>query len=352
MEMVLGRDDSCPAGELPDPGGFGGCYLSQPLPDPEVTSMQLKRPFFIVGSGRSGTTLLQMMLSGLPGLHVTGETQFLHCVMKRRGKLGALAGDEGFENALAEVRRVARWFEIDADIDALIGEMRERPREYGALFDALLAHVQRRHPDCRRLGEKTPQHLKFVGELLAWWPDAQVINCTRDGRDVALSFGKAMGLTTLQVALMWRRDQRLHQRYADTFGADRYTSVRFEELVSDPEAELRRISAWLGEEYDDGALEYHRRKDRGYAAFETHKANTFKPVMPSRKAAWKQEMAPGDLALFQALAGPELEAGGYELAPAPRLKGALLALPQALKTGGRRVRYWRGDLEPTYEDES
>ena len=302
--------------------------------------MNVQRPLFLVGSPRSGTTLLQSMLNRSDGLRFSSETQFCARTLRRAGIFGPLESDAGFERALRSVLDTAEHNALDADPVRLEAELRAAPRTYHDLFDALLVHVQSRLPDCRRIGEKSPNHLLHVDWLLEKFPDAQVITIVRDGRDVAISQREAFDEPLLSAALRWRHYQRLHRRYAATHPAERYTSVRYEDLVRDPETELRRLCAFLDEPFRVEMLEQDKRESTGFAERETHKLRTLEAVTDSRIARYRGVLSPREIALFQLVAGRELERQGYEREPVSSLRGVpdlLRALPGVLQ---RRRRYF------------
>ena len=302
--------------------------------------MKTRRPIFLVGSGRSGTTLLQSMLMRADGIRFSSETQFCARTLRRAAIFGPVEEDAGFERTLRSVLDTAVANELDVDLGILETELRAAPRDYAALFDVLLAHLQERLPDCRRLGEKSPNHLLHVDWLLDAFPDAQVIAIVRDGRDVAVSQREAFDEPLLSAAIRWRHYQRLQRRYARIHPPGRYTTVRYEDLVTQPETELRRLCGFLGEPFDARMLAPHERNRAGFAARETHKLRTLEPVTASRIARYRGVLTRRELALFQLVAGGELRAHGYALEPVPALLGVpslLRALPGVLM---RRRRYF------------
>ncbi len=306
--------------------------------------MQTTRPFFIVGSPRSGTTLLQAMLMSIPGVYIPPETKFWPASKGRAGSFGSLSTERGFRLAVESILKTARESEVPLDESALCARWEAGERSYAAMFDALLAHVQERREGCRRIGEKSPPHLLYVPELLEAFPDGKVITIIRDGRDVSISQAQAWKSNVLRVAISWRRDQALHRSYAQRFPAERYTSVRYEDLVTHPEPELRRLCEFLGEEFTPDLLEHHKRSDTGFARREKHKARTLEPVTSARISRYRESLSRPEIALFQLIAGKELQRQGYELDPVPRLLGLVQAvrlLPATLHSHRRRRRLVR-----------
>lgn len=306
--------------------------------------MKTQRPFFIVGSARSGTTLLQAMLMSIPGVYIPPETQFWTVSKGRAADFGPLPSDRGFHLAIEAVLKTARASEVPIDEASLRSAWAAGERSYAAMFDGLLSHIQERRNGCRRIGEKSPTHAPYVPDLLDTFPDGKVIMIIRDGRDVAISNTQAFRSNVLRVAIRWRRDQRRHRAYATRYPAERYTSVRYEDLVTRPEPELRRLCDFLGEQFTPDLLEHHKRADTGFAKRETHKARTLEPVTAARVSRYRHSLSRPEIALFQLVAGRELRRHGYELEPVPSLLGVIQAvrlLPVSIGAHLRRRRQVR-----------
>lgn len=303
--------------------------------------MKTRRPFFIVGSPRSGTTLLQAMFMAVPGLYLPPETHFWPIVERCRRRDGPPSSDRGRRSMIDAILAVCRRHEIDIDAGRLAGELAACPPTTADLFDTLLWHISSSRPGCRRVGEKSPAHLAYVQRLLESFPDAQAITIIRDARDVALSQQRSLSRSTLRSALGWRRDQRLHARYAAQLPPDRYASVRYEDLVRHPRRELERLCRFLGEPFDDAMLEPHRRPEPGFASFEKHKALTLEPVTADRIGRYRTRLSASRIALVEAVAGAELAANGYELVGRSRIRGYALGACQlpgliATQVAGKR----------------
>ncbi len=288
--------------------------------------MKLSRPFFVVGFPRSGTTLLQAMLASCPGLYIPPETKFFSILLGRDHAFDPIDTPAGLDQRIEAIRTgVCELHEQPVDWPTLEEELRAtQPRDIAHLFDTLLWHIQQRN-GCRRIGEKTPLHMLYVDQLLAWFPDSKVITILRDGRDATLSSQESLDPDCPYVysAIRWRHYIRLHERCLARHGADRYTAVRYEDLVTQPERELRRLCDFLGEAFDPAMLEQHRRSDKAFAQRETHKARTLEPVTDARIARYRGVVPPPEIAGFQAVAGPELLRMGYSLEPVSKLRGWL-----------------------------
>jgi Sulfotransferase family len=291
---------------------------------------------FVVGASRSGTTMLRLMLDAHPLLAIPPETHFIPSV----AKLCATAENPAAV-ALDAIIDTDRWPSFGLDPDALRGQATAAQCE--SLSDVLrvfyASYAGSR--DKPRWGDKTPFYvlaMPLIARLLA---EAHFIHIIRDGRDVALSVIPLWwGPGSVPEAAAWWADRVRRGRRA---GADLpYLEVRYEQLVEQPETELRRICAFIALDFDGRMLGFDERVreqpdevaphlleltvDAAVAAEPEHQR---RPVvspreMQARLAArlsgppdaasvgrWRSEMSATDLRQFDEIAGDLLAELGY-----------------------------------------
>lgn len=203
------------------------------------------RPLFVVGSGRSGTTLLYHMLlvSGVFPVYLA-ETRVLPA-RYRYGPLSDPGARERFVSDFLASRQFARSG-LSAD------QVREAAREADDYLDFLAAFMDRiaLAEGKARWAEKTPGHARELGALARRFPSGRFIHIVRDGRDVALSirklgwtpgFAGASFLQLLWAGKGWEDLVRKARREASAF-PDRYLEVRYEDLVLEGAHTLRRVA--------------------------------------------------------------------------------------------------------------
>ena len=249
------------------------------------------RQLFVVGSPRTGSTLLRHVLNRSPEVCLASETHFLKSA--RRLKLGerlAAARDGPPEHRRPAVGHIVQdlfgpvfwvWLRRNVEPDAFTERLLATDLSERALFDLLLqvyveVHCQDRAVTIR--GEKTPDHLYGLATLAAWFPDASFIHTFRDPRAIYASRivrskegrrGMKVRLPQVPARLLapflapfevaetsrvWFDAARLHRRYERMLGG-RYRLVRFEDLVTEPEATLRVVCEFIGIPFDATLLE-------------------------------------------------------------------------------------------------
>jgi hypothetical protein len=287
---------------------------------------------FVVGVARSGTTLLRLMLDAHPALAIPPETHFIPKLAKALEEPVPGGEDELRERAHALITGHRRWpdFALDA------GELRERfdaasPFDAGAAMRAFYGLYAERHGK-PRWGDKSPSYVRRMRRVQAVLPEARFIHLIRDGRDVALSQLEVHhgADEVTQAARDWTA--RIEKARKAARRLDGYLELRYEDLVADPEPLLRRICALCELDFDPAMLDYHRgaeermaetirdfdRGGRGGPAITAEQraaqhAHVSKPPQRERAGRWRRDMAPEQVAAFEAEAGRLLADLGYDL---------------------------------------
>jgi hypothetical protein len=271
------------------------------------------QPFFVVGAHRSGTTLLRFMLTGHPRLYVPPESEFIPAFFGGSpARRLSSARCRRILDKVFRLRFVGEWSGPPPDIDDLVPD--GQPVTPARLVDGLYTAYARQH-GAARWGDKTPTYTGHIDLLHRLFPDAQFIHLIRDGRDVALSvldtWGHRAHVDLVFAARTWRR--RVTQARRSTAGLDpaHALELRYEDLVVEPEQRLRRVCQFLGEEFDPRMLDFHLDAARSLPEGGFHEP-VRRPLTSRRVERWRHEMSERDLRLFEAVAGPTLEAVGYE----------------------------------------
>ena len=278
-------------------------------------------PFFIVGSARSGTTLLRLMLNAHPAVAVPPESRFI--TELRSGTAEVEVTD--FLNRLASHRQFAAW---DLPIEAVENEIGQIGRiPYADAIAAAYVAYARVHGKSR-WGDKTPRYVEHIPEIAALFPDARIIHLVRDGRNVALSYADVpFGPKTIgSAARLWRRRVLTGREHGGVLGENRYVELRYEDLVEDPEGRTKALCEFLHLDFDAGMLDYtERARDAVLDRAERYNPHVMeKPI--TRTRSWEQDMDPPLIEVFEAVAGDALTLLDYERRhPDPSAKSRLIA---------------------------
>jgi hypothetical protein len=221
-----------------------------------------------------------------------------------------------------------RWIVRRVDPQVLKEKILASDRSEKALFSIIMELFADRKGK-PIMGEKTPAHYRYVPTLLAWYPNARIIHMMRDPRGIYISevhrrqrenssvpyrqlrhIPALMNLYILvQTTLTWRESVRkgIHnqRQYADN-----YHLQRFEDLVRDPEGQIRELSRFLEVDYQEAMLDQVVVKhgfQENQSGFDSGAADRWKFLIPGWIDAWFRFWFKKDLNHF-----------GYSLEPVRR----------------------------------
>ena len=255
----------------------------------DVPAQCMESPVFLIGSERSGTTLLRLMLDHHPEIAFNLESEFL---VSGVSDTGALPDVASYRRMLEDDRVFQHsHFDVPQDLD------------FAALVNDFLR--QKLERDRKRVVGATV-HYGF-SRLRHLWPGARYIYLLRDGRDVASSVVEMGWAGNVFAGARWWLDaEREWAGLQKSLTPDRWIEVRYEDLIADSETQLRRICELIGVPFSDRMFEYA--ESSSYALPDA-----------SQSSKWRRKIPAKDLELLEARIGPRLAARGYELAcEAPR----------------------------------
>ena len=276
-------------------------------------------PFFVVGSVRSGTTLLRLMLGHHSQICRCEEMEFVTGELIDEGILNdtseyirKLRLDRGFRLSGYEINEHLSFPEMAADFLAQRQAMDEKP-----LVGATVHH-----------------HFDQLPQL---WPDARFIYLQRDPRDVSRSCVQ-MGWagSTWHGADFWINADSAWTELCKQVPRQQCMAIKFEDLVADTPARLSEICNFLGVEYEPGMLEIDR-------------DTTYSRPNPNGARSWKDDATADEVAQVESRIGPErmasagYPASGNPLLPDNAYQRARIALQDVrVRVGARVKRYGVG----------
>lgn len=280
-----------------------------------------KAPVFVVGSVRSGNTMLYHMLlsSGLFPVYRTEPCVF-ELLVPRFGDFHNVGTRRKLMRLWLRTRQFRR-----SGLDA--GEITEKviaSVTTGGEFLCTVMGEMARAGGFQRWAVSDPDNLLCIPTIKKQIPDALFIHVVRDGRDVACS----LDTTEFIHPFPWDRNHRLYvsalhwmwkvqtgRSHGRAIGPD-YMEARFENLVLHPEEELTRVGAFISDN-----LDYEKIRDAKIGAIrvpntsftEEWKSGGFSPV-----GRWKRQLSDDKVARLEALVGELLVELGYPLSRADR----------------------------------
>jgi tetratricopeptide (TPR) repeat protein len=199
------------------------------------------RPVFVVGLPRSGTSLVEQILASHPEVHGAGELPHVHSLFLGLPEVIGQPSADPFQ----------AWNALSPDLARTVA------RRYLEKLDGLASSA------AARIIDKMPDNVRLLGFIAVIWPAARVIVCDRDLRDVAIScwqtgFEKnAWACNWEHIARRFADHQRIVNHWQHTL-PERALAVRYEDLVLDFETNARRLLDFLGLEWNQACLEFHK----------------------------------------------------------------------------------------------
>jgi len=231
-------------------------------------------PIFIVGMPRSGTTLLEQILSSHSAVYGAGELINLHDVVMRAASAGtgagAATGEQRFPDFVTDIS-AQDFAEMGADYAKQIWELA---------------------PEAGYITDKMPANFFYLGMIHLMLPNAKIIHAMRDPMDSCFSCYSRLFNDTMEFAYDQGTLGRYYVRYMDlmqhwhaVLPEGRILDLRYEELVADTEGQARRILDFVGLPWDKNCLNFHQNKRHVKTA---SVAQVRKPIYKTSVARWQR----------------------------------------------------------------
>lgn len=260
-------------------------------------------PIFVVGVGRSGTSLLQSMLAAHSLLAVPPETAFLRRFVAPRllSRTHRRGGPEAVGNLLEGDERVRR---LGLDLaDILHGTNWQTRHLDRSIYESLMAAYATAVAK-PRFGDKDPRLIEYLPAVSCLWPAAFVINVVRDPRDVVSSRLKADWARQRPYwmhAFAYKVQMKLGRQVGPALFGARYVEVHYEALVARAEEELRSLCAAVHLEFEESILSFQESARRLVASSELQwKRETMGPVLTGNVGKWKGTLSPTAVGVVEA----------------------------------------------------
>ncbi len=260
----------------------------------------MRPPIFLGGAPRSGLTLLRAMLDSHPAIACGPDLTLVAGLARQYGEVAETIGTN-----------------LAANYDLPQPAVQSH---YRRLIDRLLSALPLSR-DKVRAAEKSGANILFFRQLHELFPESPLIHVVRDGRDVAASMrgrgwtgsdGRPLPATRdlRQGAALWAAMAKAGRAAGATCGP-RYTEVHYEDLVTRPEQTLRELCRFIGEQWDDSMLDFHRRP-LTLLGTEADSTALREPLSPRFVGRWRRTLSREDAQALDSLLAPVLEAFGYK----------------------------------------
>ena len=277
--------------------------------------------FFIIGNPRSGTTLLRLMLTTHQKVIIPPECSFLTWLFPKYEKYNqrplTLRVRERILSDIIVSKKFDTWKLNSAELIEFVHD-----RNISSYYEfCSLVYEFYRHKfksNATLIGDKNNIHLEHIRMLASMSRTSKFLHIIRDGRDVACSYRNVMKKnydTNLAPTLPtdiaemiehWVSNIKIIETSLSKLDASRVKTIRFEDLVQNPQDTLERVCMFLDIPYDSKMLNYYienKRNELEPKALMPWKKETLKAVNASRIGSYKSDLSSHEQSLFALKAG-------------------------------------------------
>jgi len=291
-------------------------------------------PIFIVGPPRCGTTLVAEILGSHTDIFFPSETHFYEEI-RSRANGGEIAPDspEG-ERALNRTLGLFRKYQYEKDwnrVEAagfrenLEACWRECEGGLPGLFQSFMS-LQAEGEGKTRWGDNTPRDVFNLERILADFPEARILLCSRDPRDFLLSYQNKWKRTwdvnqsrirslyhPLTTTLLWKSSIRQMGILDRLCPQENWMIVRYEDMVADPEGTVRRICKTVGIDFRDDLLDVESNNSsfegEGSRGIFSVSVNRWKEALPRAESWFPEKFAENEMSRLNYEPGDPAEVG-------------------------------------------
>ncbi|MHB1084266.1 MAG: sulfotransferase family protein [Thiobacillus sp.] len=319
----------------------------------------------MVGTPRSGTTLMAKVLGRHSRLFMPGETHFFDDVYAARESLGDLKNAEARNRVAAKLADHYRRYWEKPDQERVDRIIHEQPEEWANWRDGMrdyrdalsgFMEMQMEVEAKARWGNNAPRDIFNIEEILAFYPQAKFVVCVRDPRDFLLSYKGKWKIVTDEeyvdrmrklyhpviTSLLWKSSMRQLAGIKAKVPAGNWIVARYEDLVNAPEDTVRRICAVVEEVFEPQMLEVEESN--------SSTGQQQKGIFATSVQRWRTELTPAEIAVAQRITRGEMQELGYQQeainASMLDVAGAYLGAPFAFVRAMRANAEMRGPLIP------
>lgn len=275
------------------------------------------RPFFIIGSGRSGSTLLRRVLQAHSELHIPPENHALGAAITVYRRNRGLSWTHLVDLVLGTFQFSHGFEAFGVDLRPLAGRLHDaskRERNLAHLLDEFYRfHAEAQQKRCVYWGDKTPLNTFNAFKIASVFPGARFIHMLRDGVDVVESYVRSGLIPSYEeAARRWSVSvdaaEFVGRRYPS-----RFLEVRYEDLVCAPDEVVRKVCAFLDVGFEPHMLfRTEHAKFMGDVLQYDHHAKSLMPISTSSVGTGRRALDSSTLKVLAPVISAQLRKLGYE----------------------------------------
>lgn len=282
-------------------------------------------PIFIVGTPRSGTTLMAKILGQHSRIFMPGETHFFDDIYSRRNEFGDPPNSKSIKIIISLLKTLYGRYNEPADQERVTNLFKntstqlENQISVGNSYEEILSlfmENQAGQLGKARWGNNAPRDLFHIDDIIKFYPNAKVIVCIRDMRDFLLSYKYKWRATPIEyvdrlktlyhpvtTSLLWKSSMRRVLAISEYVPERNLVIVRYEDLVTQPARIIQEMCDVIGEKFEPNMLSI---KDNNSST-----PGQLAGIFTSSIGRWHTGLSSEEAWIAQCIAGKELERTGY-----------------------------------------
>ncbi len=271
----------------------------------------------IIGTQRSGSNLLRLMLNQMDEVDAPHPPHILQNFFSLLPKYGNLNEETNFQELIQDICKFVElnpvpWKGIELDRE-LIRSMCIK----NSLIDIfqVIYKLKAESSGAKFWCCKSMVNIHYVKYLEESGIKPYYIHLYRDGRDVALSFKKAIvgEKHMYHIAKQWSNEQKLSQQLVDTLGNERAIQISYEQLIHAPVQTVQKICNFLNIPYNSKVLSYYNSEESDITARSGEMwKNVTRPIMTDNFNKFITELSREEIRIFENVARKNLIKLGYQ----------------------------------------
>ena len=274
-------------------------------------------PLIIVSSGRSGTTLLRVMLTKNSKLSIPPESQFFHKALRKFISYHYLGWEELIKIVIGELesKRIFNYWDINlAPVYYELKNLEKSQRSLAKIIDSVyLQFLKEKNPMAEIWGDKSPIHTYHLNLVHRIFPNAYYIHLIRDGRAAVNSMIERNYLNNSidKACKRWNNSINDFRKFKAKHGSDKLIEIKYENLVQNPQKELKRICDKINIPFEKQMLDPQKSINKYGDTKLKHHKNLKNPVNTQSIDKWENQLSEKEKKLITTKLRKNLTILGY-----------------------------------------
>ena len=274
-------------------------------------------PIFMIGTRRSGSNLLRIMLNQLDDVASPHPPHIFERIQPLIETYGDLETPENFNRLVDDVCELIKlnpvvWENVKINREDILSRCKKNNLSeiYMAAYSIYAESHNATKWCCKSLDNIF--HADIIEEN---FDNPKYIYLYRDGRDVGLSTQKVIigEKHIYNIAKEWADTQKQAIDLKKKVNPDRLFFVSYEDLTGKSEETTKNLCEFLGVDYDESMMDFHKGDEAKSSAKSSHLWNNLtKPIMKNNSKKFQKEMPEDEIRIFESVAGHVLDELGYD----------------------------------------